>query len=160
MKTKFLTTFGILFLAIGSLVAQEKGQTKAEQKRAEKIAFISTKLELTPEEAEKFWPVYNEFEDKMKALHKEHRKNKPEKKVPDMTDEEVEALVQGHFDFEQRELNLKKEYHEKFKKVLPVKKVAKLYHLEMEFRRQKKGKDGHDGRPPHPPEGGPMPPRD
>lgn len=160
MKTKILSTFGILFLAMGMFTAQDQKESKedkAEKRKAEKIAFITTKLELTPQEAEKFWPIYNEFENKMSELHKERRQNKPKKKVSDMTDKEVEDLLQSHFTFEQKELDLKKEYHEKFKAVLPIKKVAKLYHLEMEFRRQHKG----GPKPPHPPAPGnaPAPPK-
>lgn len=158
MKTKILSTLGILFLAIGMVSAQDQKESKedkAEKRKAEKIAFITTKLELTPDEAEKFWPIYNEFENKMMELHKERKQNKPKKKVSEMTDQELEELMQSHFSFEQKELDLKKEYHEKFKAVLPIKKVAQLYHLEMEFRRQQ-----HKGgpKPPHPPAPGDAPP--
>ncbi len=49
----------ILGTSFGS-IAQEKGEeVQRENKKAQKIAFISTKLELSTAEAEKFWPVYN-----------------------------------------------------------------------------------------------------
>ena len=126
----------IITLLLNSIVifSQENKDNKAKR-----IAFISIKLELTVEEAEKFWPILNDMESELKVLRKQKHKNKPEKKkVSEMSDEEVDALMLAAFDNKQKELDIKRKYHEKFKSVIPVKKVAKLYHLEHEYRRKRK----------------------
>jgi len=60
-----------------------------------------------------------------------------------LSDKEVENFIEAEFSQRQKELDIQKEYHEKFKKVLPLKKVGKLYLAEQEFKRQllKKIKD-------------------
>lgn len=137
----------ILGISMGQLRAQEK-QPSPEKMKAKKIAFITTNLDLTPAEAEKFWPVYNQAEEEFETLHKEHRKMRPDKKISEMSDAEVEKLIDEGLEFQQKELDLRKKYHEKFKQVLPVKKVAQLLHLEHEFRKQQDKKGSHPGPPP------------
>ena len=143
-------------LSMGTLQAQDK-HPDPEKMKAKKIAFITTNLDLTPEEAEKFWPVYNQTEDEFKALHEAHIKARPDKKLSEMTDKEVEALIDEGLDFQQKELDLRKKYNEKFKQVLPIKKVAKLLHLEHEFRRKMDHPGGPKGKQ-GPPPGGHTPP--
>ena len=103
-----------------------------EKMKAHKIAYITQKLNLTSEEAQVFWPVHNELENKLHELREANRPDK--KKDPEaMTDAEVEEMVMQRFEFKQKELNLEKEYHEKYKQVLPTKKVAALYKAEQSF---------------------------
>ena len=147
-------TLAILILgtSLGS-IAQEKGkEVKRENKKAEKIAFISTKLELTVAEAEKFWPVYNESEAEFKLLKKEHRAAMGEKKkISEMSDTEVERLLDTGLEIQQKELEIRKKYLVKFKEVLPIKKVAKLTRLEHEFRKRNFPKKGDKRERPMPP---------
>lgn len=135
----------IITLLLSTLIAsfsfaQPEGKPvnkdRKEQMKAKKVAFITEKLELTEEESAAFWPVYNQMEEDLHTLRTNFRKErKSDKKLEDMTDEEVDALMTKAFDFKQKELDIKKRYHVKFKQVLPVRKVAKLYHLEKEFRK-------------------------
>ena len=101
-----------------------------------KIGFITKKLDLTPEEAQKFWPVYNQYSDKLQEIRKKRRQNYREakQKFDEMTDKEVEQAVDNEMTDRQKELDLQKEYHSKFKAVLPIKKVAKLYVAEEQFK--------------------------
>jgi Spy/CpxP family protein refolding chaperone len=110
---------------------------KKEKVEAMRIAFITQKLDLTSEEAQKFWPVYNEFQKKRVALHKKRReeiKNIKEN-LDSLSDKQIEAFVDGEMAFKQKNLDLEKEYHAKFKSILPIKKVAKLYRAEEQFTR-------------------------
>ena len=107
-------------------------------KQANKIAIISEKLNLSSEEAEKFWPLLNDMESELKALRQELKKNKADKKVNEMSDKEVEELLDASFIHKEKELEIKAAYHEKFKAIIPIKKVAKFYHLDHEFHKLKK----------------------
>ena len=48
--------------------AQDGDKTRAEKIEALKIAFITQKLQLTTDEAQKFWPVYNQYENEIRSL--------------------------------------------------------------------------------------------
>lgn len=106
---------------------------------SEKIAFLTAEMDLTPEEAQAFWPVYNEVNKRsdeamhkvfgtFKALEQALNEGKSEKEVQKLLDEYLKALDM------QKEAN--KEAADKYKKVLPAEKVARLYVGEERFRRQ------------------------
>jgi len=97
--------------------------------------FISEQLKLTTSESEKFWPVYNEYNDKLKALRKNLRKSL--KKAPDdLSDAEAEDLYQLDIKTKQAEAELYKEYRGKIKAIIGAKKTMKLRTAEEEFRRK------------------------
>jgi hypothetical protein len=142
---------------------------RKEKVEAMRIAFITQKLDLTPDEAQKFWPVYNEFQKKRDELHKSRRQDikGAKENIDSLSDKQVEALVDGEMAFRQKNLDLEKEYHSKFKSVLPIRKVAKLYRAEDMFTHRlleqisDRGREGGHGGgrhgmvpPPHPDEPG------
>lgn len=108
---------------------------RKEKVESMRIAFLTQKLDLTPEEAQKFWPVYNEFQKKRDELHAKKRAERKAAKenLDSLTDKQIEALVDAEMVFRQKNLDLEKEYHGKFKSILPIKKVAKLYKAEEQF---------------------------
>lgn len=153
MSTLKTTILGILLLAPLAVFAQpEKEKTdkesatsdkKTEKEREEKIdrlkiAFITTELNLTSEEAEKFWPIYNESETKIKELRKANRKIEQELRdnYETMTNEEAKKKMATIFENDEKETALRKEYAEKFSKVIGEKRALKLLSLEHEFRRE------------------------
>ena len=163
----------ILFLLVAACLggnAQQNPPTpptppdppRKEKMESMRIAFLTQKLDLTPEEAQKFWPVYNEFQKKKEALHKTRRDEMMGSKgnIDSLSEKQVEAFVDGEMAFRQKNLDLEKEYHSKFKSVLPIKKVAKLYRAEDMFAHRLlqqisehgngEGHGGKRGMPPHP----------
>jgi hypothetical protein len=99
---------------------------------AQKVAFITRILDLTPEEAQKFWPLYNEYNAKERELRPNFKKQRPK----DISEEEANELIDNFFDNEQKRLNLTKNYYEKFKMILPAKKVVKLHFAERRFKEE------------------------
>lgn len=125
----------ILFLAASlifalNVFAQPQGGRLHDKMQAQRIAFITQRLDLSPEESQQFWPIYNQYTEKLKQI----RLEKPEKPMIDMTEAEAEKAILGDFDKEARELELKKEYYQKLKKVISVKKISRLYIAERDFR--------------------------
>ena len=114
----------------------DKQDLKAQEKiKAARIAFITERLGLTPEEAEKFWPVYREFSLKRQDLRqqfKEQRKNPDPNKTTEQN--EKDALELG-LKLKQQELDLEKEYSGKLLKAVPAQKVMALRKAEDDFRR-------------------------
>ncbi|MDX2003221.1 MAG: hypothetical protein SFW35_12350 [Chitinophagales bacterium] len=113
-------------------------QEKKEKLEAMKVTYITNKLALTPKEAQVFWPVYNEYQAKRELLHKERRQLLMQAKsgYANMSDADMEKLMQQGFDLKQRELDLDKQYYAKFKEVLTVKKIALLYKAELDFKKE------------------------
>lgn len=138
MKTIFTTLSAILFIAQLANAQPELEESKRERLEALKVAHITQELQLTPDEAQKFWPIYNEMTEKMRAIRKEQRNNRIEAKngFDEMSDAEISAVIDREFQFEQEELNVKKEYNARFKKILPIRKVAKLHMAEKSFRKK------------------------
>jgi hypothetical protein len=128
---------------------------KRERLEALKVAYLTKELDLTPQEAQQFWPLYNEMEAKMKAIRKQRRDNRLDTKAnhESLSDQELSAAVDRELAFEQQELDLKKQYNERFKKILPIKKVAKLHAAEHGFRKEllhrAKDRSKIPGGPPH-----------
>ena len=102
-----------------------------------KIGFLTDRLSLTPEEARSFWPVYNKYQDELEQLRRSRRDNilNDSASFETMTDQELEKLVDNELAFHQGELDILKKYHPQFKKILPIRKVAKLYRAEEDFKR-------------------------
>lgn len=110
---------------------------KKEAIETMKISFITKRLNLTPEEAKVFWPVYNQYESELETLRNNHRKEMEAAKedFSNLTDKNIEKMVDSQIAFKQSEIDIMKKYHIKFKQVLPVKKVAMLYRAEEDFKR-------------------------
>lgn len=113
-------------------------QGKAEKVEQLKIAYFTKELNLTTQEAEKFWPVYNEMEKKIKALRKDRRKTF--KELEDNGDSLSVDVVKKHtnsiFDSEIAEVNTKKEYYAKIGVIIGYKKATKVYKVERDFKRE------------------------
>lgn len=132
------------------LLAQGQGGKK-EQIEAKRIAFYTEKLDLSRSEAEVFWPVYREMNKQLLELRKE-MKSQRKGNVSEISDNELEKLLDDMIDFKQKELDVKKRYHEEFKDILPIRKVAKLYHAEEQFKkRMQSSKSKPSGGPQRPP---------
>lgn len=114
-----------------SAFSQQMREKIEEKVKIQRIAFLTQRLSLTETEAQQFWPIYNEFTDKMQQIRKP---SKPEKPFDEQADADVEKMIVAQFDRESREIDLKKEYFVKLKKVISVKKIAKLYKAEKDFR--------------------------
>jgi len=125
-----------LLLSMSLIQAQNKKEEKLEKIRSQKIAFITQKMNLSPNEAQVFWPVYNEFSSQKETLNKKKRDVLIElrQKWDNATDDQKEAVADQLIDFGMEEANLDQNYHAQFKKVLPIDKVLKLYQAELQFK--------------------------
>ena len=135
-KQLFLLSFLVLFSAI--VFAQENKPPVRDRLESLKVGFLTERLNLSAEEAKVFWPVYNKYQDELEQLRKSRRENLMNAKLnfDEMSDSEVEKTIDNELMYRQGELDVLKKYNPQFKKVLPVKKVAKLYKAEEDFKRK------------------------
>lgn len=134
---KYLT-LAILFLSTSLSFAQPGNESRKEKIESLKIAFITTELELTPEESEKFWPLYNEMELKLKKVRKERRQlgEDLKNKLDQLSDADIKSKVNTVLDKDIEESEIKKTYTQKFAEVIGYKKAVKLLSLEQRFKRE------------------------
>ena len=125
-------------LAMQSLVWAQRGGPNKEKIDALKVGFITKKLDLSSEEAQKFWPVYNKYHDEleknresMRSLLMEHAGN-----LDKLSQAEADKVLQEMQSLKTQELEIAKQYLQEFKKVLPSQKVIKLFMAEHEFKRE------------------------
>lgn len=139
MKRKFIIILsGIIVLLNFAVNAQksESHEARMEKYRAEKVSFLTTRLDFTPAEAEKFWPIYNQMDKERWEAQKSRRdlENKVKEAEESLSDNEVIKLTREYSGSMKKEGELMASFNEKLLKVLSPKKVLKLYKAENEFR--------------------------
>ena len=97
-------------------MAQNEQPRDLGRLEAYKIAYLTKKLNLTPEEAQRFWPIYNKYQQEIKSTRAGLRSNRPD---------EIEM--------EEKMLNIRKKYNTEFSKALNPDKVNTLFRSEKEF---------------------------
>lgn len=119
---------------IGTMYAQPDPERLKEIETV-KIAYITKEVNLTPKQAEKFWPVYNEYSAKRKEVRQQLRKLKRKRKegMETATDDELKRDLDKFFDLKKQELQLDITYRDKMQTILNVRQLMKLYQAEKEF---------------------------
>lgn len=129
----------ITLLFVGLSITQafySQENPKKVDKEAAKIAFFSNKLALTAEESKLFWPVVNEMEKELKDLRiKMKEQFKRSKSETELSDKELESMMDARMELGKKQMDIKIKYHEKFKETLPIKKVAKYYQATKEYKK-------------------------
>jgi hypothetical protein len=118
MKKLFLIV--TLFLTVGlAVIAQDGGddkKTPGGRVEALKIAYITQKVNLSPEEAQKFWPIYNKYAAEIRKVRVDGRLNK-----------------ETEIDIEEKLLAIRKKYNGEFTKALSPEKVNAFFKAEKDF---------------------------
>lgn len=142
MTSKKLLLLVISVFLMFPLYAQPgHGRTKITEEQIEaiearRIAFLTEKMTLTPQEARLFWPVHNEYMSRIDDLNNEYRAFHAT--MPDagkMTEEEASLFIEKELERMERAAALRREYQRKFLEILPAKKIAMLYEAERGFNR-------------------------
>lgn len=125
----------MLALWLGHHAAWAQNGERREKIEAMKVAFLTQQLDLSSREAQQFWPVYNEYQDKLEALRQQRKKDRKASASDALSDKDAEALLDQELAFRQQEIDLQKSYYQRFKGVLTVRKALKLMRSEEEFKR-------------------------
>lgn len=139
MKLLNLVIALLLFSTFSTFAQSEKMKEKREQIKAMKVAFITTELDLNSAEAEKFWPIYNTFEEKefelkhlkMRSFIKRYRDGKDK-----MTEKEANLLLSQMETNEEEFYLLRKKFILNLKGIIPASKIIKLKKSEEDFNRK------------------------
>ncbi|WP_233555481.1 hypothetical protein [Pontibacter oryzae] len=115
-----------------SMAQNNRLQEKRENVEAAKIAYLTDKLSLTADQAQKFWPLYNEYEAKRRSLITGYRSGY-RRDVEELTEQEAQNRIETMFSIKEKELALEKEYADKYLRVISSTQLIKLYRGEREF---------------------------
>lgn len=110
----------------------EEHKARMEKIENAKIAFITEKLSLTAEQAQKFWPVYNEHKNKRHELKKKVRPFR-EENLNDLSNEQVKAGLESRLAYRKQELELDEAYMDRYLRIISPRQLALLYRSEREF---------------------------
>jgi hypothetical protein len=143
MKRGIILFIALVVFSVMKADAQNQNQRlnqnpNLDKLNAYKIAFFTRKLNLTSQEAEKFWPVYNEYQDKRNGIQIERQimnRNFNQNEL-NMSEKELVDAGDKHIALQVQEAALAQEYHKKFKEILAPSKVIRLYQAENLYRMQ------------------------
>lgn len=149
-----------ILMLFGNSNMYAQDQKKAKTSKKEKIEqlrkkFFNEKLALSDAEQKGFWPLYTEYKQKEKALRDSFKSKYKPNDVIFMDDKQAEEFLNATIKLNEDQNNLFKDYIAKFKKVIPVKKVAMLPMVEREFRKVLLAKARENHKPGSGPDHGP-----
>lgn len=137
-KKYIFTLIFALFIGL-QLFSQERGSN--DKIKALKVSYITEKLELTSQEASKFWPLYNKFEKERYNLYHVERADMKKKidglgGIDKLTEKQAEAFTNDMLALEKLTFETNVRYQNALKKVISYKKIVKLQIAERDFNRQ------------------------
>ena len=140
MKIKNIFTLLVLLLSVNFYAQEKNSAEKREQMHALKIAFISNNLSLTANEAEKFWPIYNAFEEKQYDLKYiksiSYIKKMDDEILNKMSDKEALQVLSRIEANEEELFQLRKKLMITLKSIISPVKIIKLKKAEDEFNKK------------------------
>jgi Spy/CpxP family protein refolding chaperone len=114
--------------------AQPQDATVKDKIKAARIGLITQRLNLTPDQAQKFWPLYNEFDNKRAEIRKPYKDARKNSNPNNPDPKQQQALVDLGLKIKQDELNLEKEYSGKMMGVITAQQMLNLRQAEHDFR--------------------------
>jgi len=135
MKIKYTIIFALLVFCFSSAFAQNPNREKLT---SYKIAFFTRKLDLSPREAEKFWPLYNDYQDRKAKIQMERVQlnRRVNQEGATLSDNELSAAGDKLIELQVAETELAVTFHKHLKEALPPAKVIKVYQAENQYRLQ------------------------
>ncbi|USD25362.1 hypothetical protein [Flagellimonas marinaquae] len=109
-----------------------------ERVKTLKVAFITERIDLTSEEAQQFWPVYNEHEETLERIRKKERFElfSNISNAQNLTNSESETLLDNIMALQQEKLKAEESFLLKMRKIIPAQKVLLLLKAEEDFKKQ------------------------
>lgn len=123
----------LAFLLTGTSLFAQNGN-RADRVAAIKVGYISQRLQLTSEQAEKFWPVYHSYEGELKTARKAFIQKHPDQ-PGSAGSAESSQYVDDELALQQQVLDIRKKYKDQFLKVISIDQLAALYDAEKDFRK-------------------------
>lgn len=118
------------------LMAQSPLDDRTEEFESHHIAFLSQKIGFTPNQAQKFWPLYNEMKAEQRILKKERtrlRRAMAQAKSNE-DDEALRRSMRGYIGLKKKEAEIQAKFHAKLEQVLPINVIFNYYRAEEKWK--------------------------
>ena len=129
---KQLLLIGTIFMGF-HLVQAQSADAQNDKIETARIGFLTERLSLSKEQAKEFWPVYEEYSAKRRDFKKSSKDIRAQQLEGKLPESEVLTGFKKLQHLKQKELDLDKEYLDKYLKVLKVQQVVQLYQAEHDF---------------------------
>ncbi|MGL5112301.1 MAG: sensor of ECF-type sigma factor [Flavobacterium sp.] len=130
----------VLLISLNTFGQNDRYKEKKDQIKAMKVAFLTNELKLTSEEAEKFWPIYNAYDDKQfEVRHKKMRtyaKKLNDGSLDSMSEKEALLFLNQIENTDEEQYLLRKKYNQALRTIMVPTKILKLKKSEVDFDRK------------------------
>lgn len=142
MKNTYLIAL-VIFMVISSNAFAQRPSIDPEKLQAARIAFITTRIDLKPEQAEKFWPIYNQYNDGREKTMRQL--SELGRGMESISEEEAKTRIQKRFQYQAELLEKEKSFVNDVSKVLSSKQILMLNNIARDFNRQlyQRGRGGN-----------------
>lgn len=138
MRT-LLLTLGLcsITLAHAQMGTEALSPERKQEIQAQRVAFLTQRMALTPEEAQVFWPVYNSYEQELETLRKAQPNGRRGTMASDeWSEEQARTMLFEELAFDRKMLDLRERYYERFIQAIGARKTMTMQHAEREFHRE------------------------
>jgi len=133
MKQTILILATVLFSTVGF---SQNRDAHHEKIKTLKVAYITEKLNLTQTEAQKFWPIYNKFEEDHNKLRHDVSDKRKDIDMENLTESNAKSLIKEMELLYEKRYQSYQKYMKDLQTVLPAKKVVLLKKVEDDFKRK------------------------
>ncbi|MGK7395266.1 MAG: hypothetical protein ACNS62_11885 [Candidatus Cyclobacteriaceae bacterium M3_2C_046] len=110
------------------------GQDQMDKIESARIGLITERLGLDPDQAERFWPIYNEFIERRRSLRNEFNQARKNIDIAQATEAQRQQLIEKELDMKQREVGLEKDYSDRLLNIISTRQLLALRKAEQDFR--------------------------
>ena len=131
---KKLLTIYLILLATFAQSQETKHSNALSKLESARIALITERLGLSPDQAQQFWPIYNEYAEQRRGIQLEYRSTRQGMDMNNLTEEQSRVLVKARIAGQQRQLNLESTYSDRLMEIISNRQLVALRRAEDDFR--------------------------
>ncbi|MEQ9303391.1 MAG: hypothetical protein RJQ14_05695 [Marinoscillum sp.] len=124
----------IILILMVSLTTWSQTPETLEKLEAAKIALITERLELTPDQAERFWPIYRQFAEEQRTLRTEFQDLRKSYDPQKASEQENQKMLEQGMSIKERQLELEKSYTQRMQEVITTRQIMSLRKAEADFK--------------------------
>jgi Spy/CpxP family protein refolding chaperone len=129
-----ICTFLLVFFTLSVMAQGQRKNYDQEKYESAKVAFVTNRLDLKPEQAERFWPVYNKYTEERRSMMKEISMISKEG-TESINENKAKELLEKKFNLQQKLLTREKEFYSEITKFISAQQALKLTEINKEFAR-------------------------
>lgn len=133
---KIMLFLSFLFLALSANAQKTSKEDHRERIKTMKIAYFTQELNMNTQTAQKFWPIYNEYECLRMDLHRREDVEMDLDNIDNISEAQAEAMLKEYLIVEKEEYEIKKELFSDLKKFFSAKEIIKLHKIESDFNKK------------------------